>query len=98
VLDTGRITMILKAASQAPGQADHLVRGAQQQRTGLAGDLPAIEGGHHRATLHAWKFEQRPVTLCRHRGDPLLSDKALLQNNFRSVRAPMHMTPVRDPG
>ena len=98
VLDKGRIAVILKAGRQPPGQADHLVGGAQQERTGLAGDPSAIERGHHSTAFHPWKFEQRRATLCRHRGDPLLSGKALSQKNFRSVRAPMHMTPVRDPG
>ena len=98
VLDKGRIAMILKAGGQPPGQADHPVGGAQQQRASFGGDPPAVERSHHRTAFHAWKFKQRRVTLCRHRGTPLLSDKALSQKNFRSIRAPMHMTPVRDPG
>jgi hypothetical protein len=98
VLDKGWITVILEARGQAARQADHRVGGAQQQRAGFAGDPSAIERGHHRTAFHTWKLEPRRVTLCRHRGAPLLSDKPLSQKNFRSIRAPMHMTPVRDPG
>jgi hypothetical protein len=98
VFDKGRVAMVLKARSQPPGQADHLVGGAQQQRTSITGDVSAVEGRHHRAAFQAWKVKPRRVTLCRHRGTPLLSDKALSQKNFRSIRAPMHMTRVRNAG
>ena len=38
------------------------------------------------------------VTLCAHRGAPLQPDKSLLQNNFLTCRAPMHLHTVRNPG
>jgi hypothetical protein len=50
------------------------------------------------ASIDRCKFEQRRVTLCPHRGTPLLRRKALSQKNFRRFRAPMHLPAVRYPG
>ena len=35
VLDEGRIARVLEAGGEAPGQTDHPVGGAQQQRAGV---------------------------------------------------------------
>src|SRR5689334_10919613 len=98
MLGVGRITAVLEAGRQATGQAEHPIRGPQQQRTGVAGDGATIERGNNRAAFSRCKRKPVRVTLCRHRGLPLLHDKALSQKNFRSFRAPMHLTLVRDPG
>ena len=72
--------------------------GAQQQRPDVGGDRATVERGHHRTPFHACKLHPVQATLCRHRGAPPLEPKALLQKNFRSIRAPMHLLPVRYPG
>ena len=63
---------ISEAPRQAPHQADRPVRGAEQQRAGVGGHLPAVEGGHHLAPFNRFKSEQIAATLCWHRG-PLLT-------------------------
>jgi hypothetical protein len=98
VLHQGRIAVVREAGRQSPGQSDHPVRRPQQQRPGIRGDPPAVKRGDHRAPFHACKLEQARVTLCRHRGTPPLSAKALLQKNFRRFGAPMHLSPVRNAG
>src|SRR3954447_1981908 len=91
VLGIGRVAAVLKAGRQTPGQA-------QQQGSSITGDGAAVKGGNDRTPVSTCKVELVWVTLCRHRGLPLLRDKALSQKNFRSIRAPMHLTLVRDPG
>src|SRR3954451_14752211 len=98
MLGIGRVTAVLEAGRQATGQAQHPIRGPQQQRTGVAGDGATIKGRNNRAAFSRCKRKQVRVTLCRHRGLPLLRDKALSQKNFRRFRAPMHLTLVRDAG
>src|SRR3954469_1326658 len=98
MLGVGRIAAVLEAGRQTPGQAQHPVRRPQQQRTSIAGDGAAIKGGNNRTPVSTCKVELVWVTLCRHRGPPLLRDKASSQKNFRSIRAPMHLTLVRDAG
>src|SRR6185295_822814 len=87
-----------EACGQTPGQSDHPVRGAEQQRAGIRGDAPTVKRRHHGAAFHPCKIKQLEVTLCRHRGRPLLSDKTLLQRNFRRTEAPMHSPSVRYAG
>src|SRR3954453_8610586 len=98
MLGVGRIAAVLEAGRQAPGQAQHPVRRPQQQCAGVGGDGAAIKGRNNRATFSRCKRKQVRITLCRHRGLPLLRDKASSQKNFRSIRAPMHLTLVRDAG
>jgi hypothetical protein len=72
MLGVGRIAAVLEAGRQATGQAQHPVRGPQQQRTGVAGDGTASKGCNDRTPVSTCKIEQLRVTLCRHRGLPLL--------------------------
>ena len=98
VLDPARRTVIGKAGGKPPDQPDRPFGGAQQQRPDVGGDRATVERGHHRTPFHACKLHPVQATLCRHRGAPPLEPKALLQKNFRSIRAPMHLLPVRYPG
>ena len=98
MLGIGRIAAVPKASRQATGQAQHPIGRPEQQRTRVAGDGATIKGRNNRASFSRCKRKQVRVTLCWHRGLPLLCDKALSQKNFRSIRAPMHLTLVRDPG
>src|SRR3954471_8768663 len=76
VLGVGRIAAVLEASRQATGQAQHPIRGPQQQCTSVAVDGATIEGCNNRAAFSRCKRKQVRVTLCRHRGLPLLRDKA----------------------
>jgi hypothetical protein len=92
------ITAVLEAGGKATGQTDDVVGGTEQPRTGIGGDPSAIKRRNDRAALNGCKFKQIWATLCRHRGPPLLSGKALLQKNFRRSGGPMHLPLVRDTG
>src|SRR5689334_12432969 len=96
VLGVGGIAAVLETGRQATGQAQHPVCRPQKQRTGVAGDGATIEGCNDWTSFSRCKRKQVRVTLCWHRGLPLLRDKALSQKNFRSFRTPMHLTLVRD--
>jgi len=98
VFDKVGIARIGEAGGQTPGQSDHPVRGAEQQPARIRSDPPAVERGHNGAAFHPCKIEQFGVALCRHRGTPPLSGKALLQKNFRRIEAPMHLLSVRNAG
>jgi hypothetical protein len=98
VLDVGRVAAVLEAGGQPAGQAKHPVGGPQQQGAGVGRHRPAGKRRHHRTACDGCKCKPLRVTLCRHRGPPLLSDKALLQKNFRRFRAPMHLLRVRYAG
>jgi hypothetical protein len=98
MLGIGGIAAVLEAGCQAAGQAQHPIRRPQQQGAGVAGDGATIEGRNNRTAFSRCKRKQVRITLCRHRGLPLLRDKTLSQKNFRSFRAPMHLTLVRDAG
>jgi hypothetical protein len=87
-----------EAGGEALGQPDRAVGRAQKQRARIGRDHPTIERADHLVPFNGCKIEQSGVTLCRHRGAPLLSDKALSQKNFRRFRAPMHLDAVRDAG
>jgi hypothetical protein len=91
VLDEVTVAAVLEAGGETPGQTDDAIGGTQQQRPAVGGDAAAVECGNDRTVFDRCKVEQRWVTLCRHRGTPLLSGKALLQKNFRLFRAPMHL-------
>jgi hypothetical protein len=93
-----RIAVVLEAASQAAYQPQRLVRGAEQQRTGVAGDLAAVETRNHRASFHACKLEPVRVTLCLHRAFLRVRVNSLSQKNFRSFGRPMHLIRVRNAG
>ncbi len=58
----------------------------------------AAEIGHNITPLQACKTHRNRVPLCRHRGAPLPPDKSLLQKNFLTCRAPMHIPSMRNPG
>ena len=72
VLGVGRIAAVLEASRQATGQAQHPVRRAQQQGTSVAGDGTTVKGCNDRASVSRCKCKQVRVTLCQHRGLPLL--------------------------
>jgi hypothetical protein len=72
MLGIGGIAAVPKAGRQAAGQPQHPVRRPQQQRTGVAGNGAAVKGCNDRASLSTCKRKQVRVTLCRHRGAPLL--------------------------
>src|SRR4051812_12861829 len=98
MLDIGRIAAVLETDRQAMGQAQHPIRRSQQQRTGVTGDGATVKRRNNRASFSRCKRKQVRVTLCRHRGLLCVDVKHLLQKNFRSLRAPMHLTLVRDVG
>jgi hypothetical protein len=98
MLDIGRIAAVLETDRQAMGQAQHPIRRSQQQRTGVTGDGATVKRRNNRASFSRCKRKQVRVTLCRHRGLLCVDVKPLLQKNFRSLRAPMHLTLVRDVG
>src|SRR4051812_12631077 len=98
MLGVGRIAAVLEAGRQTSGQAQHPVRRPQQQYTSIAGDGAAIKGGNNRTPVSTCKVALVWVTLCRHRGLPLLRDKALLQKKFPPNRAPKPLTLLRDAG
>ena len=68
VLDPLRSAGVAEAGGEAPDQVDGAVRRAEQQRTGVGGDRPAVEASDHRAPLNGCKRKQRRATLCAHRG------------------------------
>jgi hypothetical protein len=72
VLGVGRIAAVFEAGRQATGQAQHPIRRPQEQRTGVAGDGATIKRRNNRTPFGTCKIEQLRVTLCRHRGLPLL--------------------------
>jgi hypothetical protein len=72
MLGVGRIAAVLEAGRQAAGQPQHPICGPQQQGTGIAGDGATIKGRNNRAAFSRCKRKQVRVTLCRHRGLPLL--------------------------
>ena len=45
-----------EASSQPPHQADRSIGGAEQQRAGIRGNLPTVEGGHHLTALDGFKI------------------------------------------
>jgi hypothetical protein len=98
VLDLLGGAMVDEAAGEPTQQPDRPIGGAQKERPGIRGDRSAVEPGHHPTAFDACKLEPIRATFCRHRGTPLLAPKALLQKNFRSFGAPMHLLPVRNPG
>ena len=58
VFDKFGVAAIGEAGGQTPGQADDPVGRAEQQRAGIRGDAPAIEGRHHGTAFDACKLEQ----------------------------------------
>ena len=93
-----RAAVVGEAGSKPIHQANRLVRRSQQQRTGVRRYPAPVERCHHRATRNRCKFEQRRVTLCRHRGTPPLQKKSFSQKNFRRFGTPMHLLAVRYAG
>ena len=63
VLDVSGRAIILEAGGETLGEADGLIGGPEQQRTGIRRDQAAIERGHHRTPFDACKTEQVRVTL-----------------------------------
>ena len=72
MLGVGRIATVLEAGRQAAGQTQYPVRRPQQQRTSVGGDGATVKRRNNRAAFSRCKRKQIRVTLCRHRGLPLL--------------------------
>lgn len=68
VLDQLRPPEVAETAGKAVDQADRPVRRPKQQRAGIRGDRPAIEGGFHTATFDGCKGVPIRATVCLHRG------------------------------
>jgi len=98
MLDPGWIAAVAEAAGKALHHPDRPVGRAEQQRACIRRDRAAVEPGHHRPARDGCKTEQIRATLRTHRGVPPVRLKLLLHNNFASLRAPMHLHHVRNPG
>ena len=98
VLDQLGRPAVAKTPGKSPDQPDRPVGRSQQQPAGVRGDLAAVKTGHHRPPLDACKTQQIRATLCLHRGTFWTRDKPLLQHDFLKVRAPMHLSRMRNPG
>ena len=57
VFDEGGVAAVLEAGGEFAGQAEHLVGGAKQQRTGIGGDGAAVEGGDDGTAFDGCKAE-----------------------------------------
>jgi hypothetical protein len=68
VLDLGLDPTVIEAAGEPSHQTDRPIGGAEQQRPGVRGGIPAVEGGDHLTALDDFITEQVSATLCRHRG------------------------------
>ena len=88
MLDIAGVTPIDEAVSEPAHQPKAAIDLAQQQRTGVRGDVPAIEPGYHRTPRNRFKFEPLRRTLCRHRGAPRIVEKLLLHNDSPRIRSP----------
>src|SRR5438128_11568711 len=98
MLDEIGSTMIDETCRKTIHQPDRPIRRPQQQGPGVRADRAAVERSRYRTAIYRCKSKQIRITLCRHRGAPLLATISLLQKNFSPVRAPMHLPPVRNPG
>ena len=98
MLDVASVTPIDEAVGEAAHQPKAAIDLSQQQRTGVRGDVPAIEPGHHRTPRNRFKFEPLRRTLCRHRGIPRIVEKLLLHNASLRFAAPMHPPCLRNSG
>ena len=98
VFRVGGVAIVFEAGGQPAGQAEHMIGGAQEQGAGIAANRSAVERRGDGAAFDTCKVEPVRVTLCRHRGIPLLCGKSLSQKNFRRFRAPMHLIRVRYAG
>ena len=77
VLDLVRRPMVDEAGREPLHQPDRPIRRTQEQRSGIRGDGPAIESGHHGTARDPCKLEAIRATLRRHRGTPPLEPKTL---------------------
>ena len=92
------IAPVREAGSEALDQPDRPVGGAQEQRARIRADRPAVEIGHQLAAIEPCKQHRFRVTLRLHRGRSCSLDKSLLQKHFPTIRPPMHLFLVRNPG
>jgi hypothetical protein len=63
--------VVSEAGGEALDQADGTIGSTEQQRTGIGGDRPTIEGGNHLPSLDRCKAEPLRATVCWHWGAPL---------------------------
>ena len=97
VHNTIRRATVRKAARKPIHKPYRPVRRPQKQRAGIRSHPPATEIGHDIAAFQACKSHPRRATLCVLRRAPLQLNKSLSQKNFLTSRAPMDLTPVRNP-
>ena len=98
VLHELRRAAIGEASRQAPHQPERPIRSAEQQRPGVRGHLPAVEGSDHLAAVDHFISEQIAATLCRHRGTPLRGVKPLSQKELSPIQSPDAPPSLRNPG
>jgi len=98
VLDIHRRPPVVKARRKPSKQPDRPIGLGQQQRARIRAHRAAVERRLDATPFYRFKREEFRATLCLHRGNPWTRDKSLLHNNFLRVRAPMHLTSLRNPG
>jgi hypothetical protein len=74
---------VLETTGKARDQTDRPVRSPQKQRASVRRGDATIETGLNFPLPKGCKTKRFRVTLCRHRGAPVIPLKALSQNHFR---------------
>jgi hypothetical protein len=74
---------VLETTGKARDQTDRPVGGPQKQRARIGRGDAAVESSRNFPLSKGCKTERFRVTLCRHRGTPVIPLKALSQNHFR---------------
>jgi hypothetical protein len=92
------IAPVGEAGGEAVHQPDRPVGGAEQQRARIRADRPAAEIRHQIAAIEPCKQHRFRATLRLHRGCSCSRDKSLSQKHFPTIRPPMHLSFVRNPG
>ena len=96
--DPAGIAAVAKAGREAVNEPDRPVGRAEQQRPGVRGDRPAAEIRHQIAAIEPCKQHRLRATLRLHRGCSCSRVKSLLQKHFPTIKPPMHLLLVRNPG
>ena len=98
VRDPAGIAAVGEAGGEAVDEPDRPVGRAEQQRPGVRADRPAAEIRHQIAAIEPCKQHRFRATLRLHRGCSCSRVKSLLQKHFPTIRPPMHLFFVRNPG
>jgi hypothetical protein len=83
MLDAVLPAAMCETGRDPPGQAEDAINLPQEQRACIRRDGAAVEGRRDFPAYEAGEIEGIQITLCLHRGHPLLQLKPLLQKNFR---------------